>query len=94
MARMASMLATMVERGIPEATLNTTAQLYAPAKTSPEILARLRGALERVMQDPGIAAAMEKASLTADYENPEQMVKSLEADIRKVQAVAGKMKFN
>lgn len=85
---------TMVERGIPEATLNTTAQLFAPARTPPEIVARLRTALERVMQDPGMAAAMEKASLTADYENHEQMVRSLEADIRKVQAVAGKMKFN
>lgn len=85
---------TMLEQGYPEATLNTIVMAFAPARTSAEVLMRLRTALERAAQDPGLVAGLEKAGLNAEYFNAEATMKSVDTDIGRVRAVAGSIKGN
>src|SRR5438034_305890 len=63
--RMASIpsVPTMTEKGQPDASLSTWAEIYAPAKTSKAIVDRLAQALEKTMKDPAVASAIEKAGL-------------------------------
>lgn len=85
---------TMAEKGYKAASLNTVMQMFAPAKTPPEAVARLRQALAAVMRDPGVRSALEKASLIADYRGPEETVSDLNADIASVSAVMKTLKLN
>jgi tripartite-type tricarboxylate transporter receptor subunit TctC len=85
---------TMAEKGYKAASLNTVMQMFAPAKTPPEVVARLRQALAAVMRNPGVKSALEKASLIADYRGPEETVSDLNADIASVSAVMKTLKLN
>jgi tripartite-type tricarboxylate transporter receptor subunit TctC len=79
---------TMAERGYQAASLNTVAQIFAPAKIPAEAVDRLRRALAATMRNPAVRSAMEKAGLIPDYRGPEETVSDLNADIASVSAVA------
>jgi len=82
---------TLAEKGLAEASLNTTMQLYAPARTPREIVDKLVRALERVMKDPAVGAALEKAGMIADYRDPEETRKGIESEQQAVARVAAKL---
>lgn len=52
---------TLTEKGQPEISLSTWAELWAPAKTPRPIVDRLAQALEKTMKDPAVVSAIEKA---------------------------------
>lgn len=85
---------TMIEKGFKDATLNTVAQMFAPAKTSTEVRRRLEGALAAVMREPGVRRAMETVGLLADYHGPDATVRNLEGEIASVRSVVKALKVN
>lgn len=85
---------TMAEKGYKAASLNTVMQMFAPAKTPPEAVARLRQALAATMRNPGVRSALEKASLIADYRSPEETVSDLKTDIASVADVMKTLKLH
>lgn len=60
---------TMAEKGVAEASLSTTMELYAPAKTPKPVIDRLAQALASAMKNPETIAALEKAGIEP-YHNP------------------------
>lgn len=82
---------TMVEAGLPEASLSTTSQLYAPARTPREVIDRLARALEKASREPSVVAAIEKAGMIVDYRDPESTRKDIEAEHAAVAKIATKL---
>src|SRR5262245_48149761 len=54
---------TLTEKGHPEISLSTWAELWAPARTPAPIVERLTQALAKVVKDPSVVSAVEKAGL-------------------------------
>src|SRR4030095_8889367 len=71
---------TMTEKGQPDASLSTWAELYAPAKTPKAIVERLAQALEKTMKDLAVVSAIEKAGLVVEYHGPEDTVKLIQRE--------------
>jgi tripartite-type tricarboxylate transporter receptor subunit TctC len=82
---------TMVEKGLPEASLSTTSQLYVPSRTPREVIDRLTRALEKTMKDPSVIAAVEKAGMVADYRDPDSTRKDIEAEFAAIAPLAAKL---
>jgi tripartite-type tricarboxylate transporter receptor subunit TctC len=60
---------TLAEKGVPEASLSTIMELYAPGRTPRPVVERLAQALGAAMKDRETVAAFEKAGLEP-YWNP------------------------
>jgi tripartite-type tricarboxylate transporter receptor subunit TctC len=71
---------TMVEKGFPEASLSTTMQLFAPARTPRDVVEKLAKALQRTMQDPSVVAAVESAGMFVEYRDPEATRSAIESE--------------
>ena len=71
---------TMTEKGQPDASLSTWAEIYAPAKTPRPIEERLAQALEKTMKDPAVVSAIEKAGLVVEYHGPEDTLKLIQRE--------------
>jgi tripartite-type tricarboxylate transporter receptor subunit TctC len=71
---------TMTEKGQPDASLSTWAEIYAPAKTPRPIVERLAQALEKTMKDPAVVSAIEKAGLVVEYHGPEDTLKLIQRE--------------
>jgi len=82
---------TMTEKGQPDASLSTWAELWAPAKTPKPIVDRLAQALEKTMKDPGVVAAIEKAGLQVEHHDPATTLKLVERENEIVRTVARKL---
>ena len=82
---------TMTEKGQPDASLSTWAELWAPAKTPKPIVDRLAQALEKTMKDPGVVAAVEKAGLQVEHHDPATTLKLVERENEIVRTVARKL---
>ena len=82
---------TMAEKGVPEASLSTTMELYAPAKTPKPVVDRLAQALATAMKNPDTLAALEKAGLEPDYHSPEASRQQIERETEVVLAAAKKL---
>jgi tripartite-type tricarboxylate transporter receptor subunit TctC len=82
---------TMTEKGQPDASLSTWAELWAPAKTPRPVVDRLAKALERTMNDPVVVAAIEKAGLQVEHHDPVETLKLVERENEVVRAVARKL---
>jgi tripartite-type tricarboxylate transporter receptor subunit TctC len=82
---------TMAEKGVPEASLSTTMELYAPAKTPKPVVERLAQALAAAMKNPDTLAALEKAGLEPDYHSPEASRQQIERETEVVLAAAKKL---
>ena len=79
---------TMTEKGQPDASLSTWAEIYAPAKTPKAIVDRLAQALEKTMKDPAVIAAIEKAGLVVEQHGPEATLKLIQRENEIVTRVA------
>jgi tripartite-type tricarboxylate transporter receptor subunit TctC len=82
---------TMMEKGLPQASLSTTSQLYVPSRTPREVIDRLTRALEKTMKDPSVIAAVEKAGMVADYRDPDSTRKDIEAEFAAIAPLAAKL---
>jgi tripartite-type tricarboxylate transporter receptor subunit TctC len=82
---------TMTEKGQPDASLSTWAELWAPAKTPKPVLDRLVQALDKTMKDPAVAAAIDKAGLQVEYNDPAATLKLVERENEVVRTVARKL---
>jgi tripartite-type tricarboxylate transporter receptor subunit TctC len=70
----------MTEKGQPDASLSTWAEIYAPAKTPKAIVDRLAQALEKTMKDPAVVGAIEKAGLVVEHHAPEATLKLIQRE--------------
>jgi tripartite-type tricarboxylate transporter receptor subunit TctC len=82
---------TMAEKGVPEASLSTTMELYAPAKAPTPVVDRLAQALAAAMKNPETLAALEKAGLEPYYHSPEVSRQQVERETEVVLAAAKKL---
>ena len=64
---------TMQEAGIPNAVVETTQMLLAPAGTPQPIIERLAREVKAIMAKPDVREKMLKASFAVQYEGPEQL---------------------
>ena len=64
---------TMQEVGIPNAVVETTQMLLAPAGTPRPIIDRLAKEVQAIMAKPDVRARMLKASFAVQYEGPDQL---------------------
>ena len=71
---------TMTEKGQPDASLSTWAEIYAPAKTPKAVVDRLAQALEKTMKDPAVVSAIEKAGLVIEYHNPDETLRLIQRE--------------
>jgi tripartite-type tricarboxylate transporter receptor subunit TctC len=71
---------TMTEKGQPDASLSTWAEIYAPAKTPKAVVDRLAQTLEKTMKDPAVVSAIEKAGLVVEYHGPEDTLKLIQRE--------------
>jgi tripartite-type tricarboxylate transporter receptor subunit TctC len=82
---------TMTEKGQPDASLSTWAELWAPAKTPKPVLDRLAQALDKTMKDPAVVSAIEKAGLQVEHHDPAATLKLVERENEVVRTVARKL---
>lgn len=82
---------TMAEKGVPEASLSTTMELYAPAKTPKAVVDRLAQALATGMKSPETISALEKAGLEPYYQSPQASRQQVERETEIVLAAAKKL---
>ena len=64
---------TMAEAGIPDAVVETSQMLLAPAGTPQPIVKKLSDATREVMQQPDVKEKMAKAGFLVQYEGPEAL---------------------
>jgi len=64
---------TMQEAGIPNAVVETSQMLLAPAGTPQPIIDRLAKEVKTIMTKPDVRERMLKASFAVEYEGPEQL---------------------
>ena len=64
---------TMQEAGIPNAVVETSQMLLAPAGTPQPIVDRLAKEVKTIMTKPDVRERMLKASFAVEYEGPEQL---------------------
>ncbi|HMF51532.1 MAG TPA: tripartite tricarboxylate transporter substrate binding protein [Candidatus Saccharimonadales bacterium] len=79
---------TTVEKGFPELNLKIWVGFFAPAKTPPEIVKRLAGALHDSLKDPETAANIEKAQALVENLGPQEAAKFYAEEQRKWSEVA------
>ena len=82
---------TFTEKGQPDISLSTWAELWAPARTPKPVMDRLAQALEKTMKDPGVVAAIEKAGLQVEHNDPAATLKLVERENDVVRAAARKL---
>jgi len=82
---------TMAEKGVREASLSTTMELYAPAKTPKPVIDRLAAALATAMKNPETLAALEKAGLEPYHHSPDVSRQQVERETEVVLAAAKKL---
>ena len=82
---------TLVDKGQADLSLSTWAELWAPARTPRPVIDRLVQALDRTMKDPAVVAAIEKAGLQVEYNDPAATLKLVERENEIVRTAARKL---
>ena len=82
---------TLVDKGQADLSLSTWAELWAPARTPRPVIDRLVQALDKTMKDPAVVAAIEKAGLQAEYNDPAATLKLVERENEIVRTAARKL---
>jgi len=82
---------TLVDRGQADLSLSTWAELWAPARTPKPVIDRLVQALDKTMKDPAVVAAIEKAGLQVEYNDPVATLKLVERENETVRTAARKL---
>jgi tripartite-type tricarboxylate transporter receptor subunit TctC len=76
-------LPTMMESGFADFQSTSWTGLLAPRGTSPDIIARLNGAVNTALQTPEMKVALDKLAGDALGGTPQELTKVIEADIAK-----------
>jgi tripartite-type tricarboxylate transporter receptor subunit TctC len=82
---------TLTEKGQPDISLSTWAELWAPGKTPRPVVDRLAQALEKTMKDPSVVSAIEKAGLQVEHHDPAATQKLVERENEVVRTAARKL---
>jgi tripartite-type tricarboxylate transporter receptor subunit TctC len=82
---------TLTEKGQPDISLSTWAELWAPGKTPKPVVDRLAQALEKTMKDPAVVAAIDKAGLQVEHNDPAATLRLVEKENEVVRAAARKL---
>jgi tripartite-type tricarboxylate transporter receptor subunit TctC len=82
---------TLVDKGQADLSLSTWAELWAPARTPRPVIDRLVQALDKTMKDPAVVAAIEKAGLQAEYNDPAATLKLVERENEIVRTATRKL---
>jgi tripartite-type tricarboxylate transporter receptor subunit TctC len=82
---------TLVDKGQADLSLSTWAELWAPARTPKPVIDRLVQALDKTMKDPAVVAAIEKAGLQVEYNDPAATLKLVERENEIVRTAARKL---
>jgi tripartite-type tricarboxylate transporter receptor subunit TctC len=82
---------TMAEKGIPEASLSTIMEIYAPAGTPRPVVDRLVQALGAVMKSPDVVTALDKAGLEVYHKPPDVSRREVERETEAVLTAAKKL---
>ncbi len=79
---------TMEEAGLKGFTDEAWYGLLAPAKTPPEVVARLTDAMKKVMADPGLRAQLEKIGARPVGNSPPEFATQVKGEIERMKRVA------
>lgn len=71
---------TIAEAGYPQVEVPTWQALFAPARTPPEVVAKLAAALETALRDPALRADLEKRAVFVEPSTPSQLRESIVAE--------------
>ena len=82
---------TLTEKGQPDISLSTWAEVWAPARTPAPIVERLAQALEKTMKDPAVVSAIDKAGLQVEHNDPAATLKLVERENEVVRTAARKL---
>ena len=85
---------TLDETGYPGLEAVTWVGVFAPAGTSPAIVARLNAEIDRVIHDPEVAANLDKQGLTVQGGRPDVLGRLVTAEIARWIAVARQGKIS
>jgi tripartite-type tricarboxylate transporter receptor subunit TctC len=64
---------TMKEAGIPDAVVETSQMLLAPAGTPPDVVKRLADVTREILEEPGVKAKMLNAGFAVKFEGPDEL---------------------
>lgn len=84
---------TMRELGHPRLVVDTWYGLYAPAGTPPEVVTRLNGEVNAILQLPEIREALAKQGLTAVVDRPERLSDLVDAELARWSRVVAEAKI-
>jgi tripartite-type tricarboxylate transporter receptor subunit TctC len=79
---------TLDESGLPGFEASLWLAVVAPAKTPPEIVARMNAELKAVLAEPDVIAALERQGIAATSSTPEELRARIEHDIAKWKKLA------
>ena len=85
---------TCDELGIKGFDVATVMGLFAPARTSPEIVARLQAEVAKVMREPEMTARMEQLGMIMEEDGTESYVKFIKSDIERYGAISHKLNLH
>jgi tripartite-type tricarboxylate transporter receptor subunit TctC len=84
---------TMKELGMPRLVVDTWYGVYAPAGTPPEIVARLNGEFNALLQLPDLREAFAKQGLTAVVDRPERLAELVDQELARWNRVVAEAKI-
>jgi tripartite-type tricarboxylate transporter receptor subunit TctC len=85
---------TCDELGIKGFDVATVMGLFAPARTSPPLVARLQAEIAKVMREPEMTARMEQLGMIMEEDGTESYVKFIKSDIERYGAIAHKLNLH
>ena len=80
---MAPDIPTVAEAGVPGYSLTTWYVMLAPAKTSPEIVARLASEIDKAVKSPDVRERLKKSGVEVVGYGPEQTASFIKAEFEK-----------
>jgi tripartite-type tricarboxylate transporter receptor subunit TctC len=78
---------TMIESGFPDFATSAWTGLLAPAGTSPEVIAKLNGAVNAALQTADMKAALDRLAGDPLGGAPAELTKTIQSDIGKWQPI-------
>ena len=79
---------TVAEQGFPGFDVSTWSGALAPLGTSPEIVAKLNRAFDRILQKPDVRAKIATLGLQVDGADPARFAADMKAELPRWKAVA------
>ena len=76
-------LPTGAEQGLPGFNIDIWYGMLAPAATDPAIVARLNGAINKILRDPAVQASLATSYSTAVGGTPQQFGEKIRSDVQR-----------